>query len=116
MKGSMQRIRSYSLPLWFMLPASVAVTMFFVIPVVMTFVFSFTTMSSDTGILGSRYVVSEETIRTLKGRGMDAALLEKLGSRIFVFDETGLAALRKSSLKPAVVKEIAEKLSGKVYA
>jgi inositol-phosphate transport system permease protein len=99
-----------------MLPASVAITMFFVIPVFMTFIFSFTTMSSDTGILGSRYVVSEDTIRTLKGRGMDAALMEKLGSRIFVFDEAGLAALRKSNLKPAVMKEIEKKLSGKVYA
>lgn len=98
-----------------MLPASVAVALFFLIPVFMTFVFSFTTMSSDTGILGSRYVVSDDTIRTLKGSGMDAALLEKLGSRIFTFDEAGLAALRKSNLKPAVVKEIAEKLSGKVY-
>ncbi len=99
-----------------MLPASVAITMFFVIPVFMTFIFSFTTMSSDTGILGSRYVVSEDTIRTLKGRGMDAALMERLGSRIFAFDEVGLAALRKSNLKPAVVKEIEKKLSGKVYA
>jgi len=98
-----------------MLPASVAVTLFFVIPVFMTFIFSFTTMSSDTGILGSRYVVSEDTIRTLKGRGMDAALMERLGSRIFVFDEAGLAALRKSNLKPAVMKEIEKKLSGKVY-
>ncbi len=111
----MRRSRSL-LPVWFMLPASVAVTLFFVIPVFMTFVFSFTTMSSDTGILGNRYVVSEETIRTLKGRGMDAALVQKLGSRIFAFDEAGLAALRKSNLKPAVVKEIEEKLSGKVYA
>ncbi len=42
------------LPVWFMLPASVAVTVFFVIPVFMTFVFSFTSMSSDTGILGNR--------------------------------------------------------------
>ncbi len=99
-----------------MLPASMAITLFFVIPVFMTFIFSFTTMSSDTGILGSRYVVSEDTIRTLKGRGMDAALMERLGSRIFAFDEAGLAALRKSNLKPAVVKEIEKKLSGKVYA
>ncbi len=99
-----------------MLPASVAVTLFFVIPVFMTFVFSFTTMSSDTGILGNRYVISEDTIRTLKGRGMDAALVQKLASRIFAFDDAGLAALRKSKLKPAVVKEIEEKLSGKVYA
>ena len=110
----MQKIKSF-LPLWFMLPAGLAVTLFFVIPVIMTFAFSFTTMSSDTGILGNRYVVSDDTIRTLKNRGIDASLLQKLGSRIFVFDEPGLAALRKSGLKSAVVKEIANKLSGKVF-
>ena len=111
----MQRIWSY-LPLWFMLPAAVSVTLFFVIPVLMTFVFSFTTMSSDTGILGNRYVVSEATIRTLKDGGMDAALVRKLDGRVFAVDEAGLAALRKSNLKPAVVKEIEAKLTGKVYA
>jgi len=115
MKEPVQRIRSY-LPLWFMLPAAVSVTLFFVIPVLMTFVFSFTTMSSDTGILGNRYVVSEATIRTLKAGDLDASLVQKLDSRIFAFDEAGLAALQKSNLKPAVVKEIEEKLSGKVYA
>lgn len=111
----MKRIRSF-LPFWFMLPASVAVLLFFVIPVFMTFVFSFTTMSSDTGILGSRYVISDDTVRSLTNKGMDAALVEKLGSRIFVFDEAGLAALRTSNLKPAVVKEIEATLAGKVFA
>ena len=104
------------LPALFMLPASLSVTLFFVIPVFMTFVFSFTTMSSDTGILGNRYVVSEATIRTLKDGDFDAALVRKLDSRVYAVDEAGLAALRKSNLKPAVVKEIEEKLSGKVYA
>jgi len=111
----MIRKRSY-LALWFMLPASLTVTLFFVIPVFMTFVFSFTTMGSDTGILGTRYVVSEATLRTLKNGGMDAALVGKLGSSVFVFDDTGLTALRNSALKPAVIKEIEEKLTGKVYA
>jgi|TARA_B100001971_G_scaffold209402_1_gene232928 inositol-phosphate transport system permease protein len=111
----MQKIKSY-LPLWFMLPAGVAVTLFFVIPVLMTFVFSFTTMSSDTGILGNRYVVSDDTIRNFKDKGVDATLVQKLSSRVFVVDEVGVAALRNSDLKPAVVKEIEEKLSGKVFA
>ena len=90
--------------------------MFFVIPVLMTFVFSFTTMSSDTGILGNRYVVSDDTIRNFKDKGVDATLVQKLSSRVFVVDEVGVAALRNSDLKPAVVKEIEEKLSGKVFA
>ncbi len=104
------------LPLWFMFPASVTVTLFFVIPVFMTFVFSFTTMTSDTGILGNRFVVSQATLRTMGERGLDPALVRKLGRKVFAFDEAGLAALRQSGLKTAVVKEIEEKLSGKTYA
>lgn len=99
-----------------MLPASVCVVLFFVIPVFTTFVFSFTTMSSDTGILGNRYVVSEATIRDLGESGFDPALVEKLDGRVFAFDEAGLATLRKSGLEKSVVKEIEAKLSGNVYA
>jgi len=103
------------LPVWFMLPASVAVTLFFVIPVFMTFVFSFTSMSSDTGILGNRYIVTEATIRDLTERGIDATLVKQLGGKVFAFDEAGLAAVRKIGLKPPVVKAIEEKLSGDVF-
>ena len=59
-----------------MAPATVAVTLFFVIPVFMTFVFSFTSMSSDTGILGNRYIITEATIRDLAEHGMDAGLVK----------------------------------------
>ena len=110
----MRRIRSF-LPVWFMLPASVGVTVFIVIPVFMTVVFSFTTMSSDTGILGNRYVVSEATIRDLVERSFEPALVKKLDARVFAFDEAGLAALRKIGLKKSVVKEIEAKLSGQAY-
>ncbi len=109
------RGRRSLLPVWFMLPASVAVTVFFVIPVFMTFVFSFTSMSSDTGILGNRYIVTEATIRELTERGVDADLVKRLGSRVFAFDQAGLAAVGKSGLKPPVVKEIEEKLAGAVF-
>jgi len=95
-----------------MLPASVAVTLFFVIPVFMTFVFSFTTMSSDTGILGNRYIITEATIRDLTEHGVDATLVKRLGGKVFAFDEAGLAAVRKVDLKPGVLKGIEEKLSG----
>ena len=98
-----------------MLPASVAVTLFFVIPVFMTFVFSFTTMSSDTGILGNRYIINEATILDLTERDVDASLVKQLGSKVFAFDKVGLAAVGKIGLKPPVAKEIEEKLSGQVF-
>ncbi len=110
----MRRSRSL-LPVLFMLPASVSVTLFFVIPVFMTFVFSFTSMSSDTGILGNRYIVTEATIRDMTERGVDAILVKRLGGTVFAFDGAGLAAVRKIGLKPPVVKAIEEKLSGQVF-
>ncbi len=70
----------------------------------------------DTGILGNRFVVSQATLRTMGEHSLDPALVRKLSRKVFAFDEAGLAALRQSGLKSAVVKEIEEKLSGKTYA
>ena len=103
------------LPVWFMLPASVTVTLFFVVPVFMTFVFSFTTMSSDTGILGNRYIITESTIRRLSEGGVDAILVKRLDTKVFPIDEAGVAAIQKGGLKPPVVKEIEAKLAGQVF-
>ena len=103
------------LPVWFMAPASVTVILFFVIPVFMTFIFSFTTMSSDTGILGNRYIITEATIRDLGESGVDAGLVEQLDGRVYVLDDAGLAAVAKSGIETSAIKEIATALSGKVY-
>ena len=109
------RINKSFLPVWFMLPASVTVTLFFVIPVIMTFIFSFTTMSSDTGILGNRYIVTNATILDLTERNFDAALIQQLSKKVFSFDESGLDEIKKTSLIPALTKEIEAKLSGEVF-
>ena len=97
------------------MPASVVVTLFFVIPVLMTFVFSFTTMSSDTGILGNRYIITKQTILKLTEHSIDAALVKQLGSKVFVFNKDGLEKIKEIGLKPAVVKEIESTLEGKVF-
>ncbi len=110
------RIKRSFLPFWFMMPASFVVTLFFVVPVVMTFIFSFTTMSSDTGILGNRFIVTQQTILRLTERNIDAALVEQLGSKVFVFNKSGLAKIREIGLKPAVVKEIESTLAGQGFA
>ena len=111
----MRKVRKL-LPLWFMLPAMIAVTLFFLIPVVLTFVISFTTMSSYTGILGERFVLGETALKTLSDEGLDRSLVERLGRRMYRFDEAGLAALRTQGLEPALVDEITAQLSGETYA
>jgi len=97
------------------MPASVVVTLFFVIPVLMTFIFSFTTMSSDTGILGNRYIITKQTILKLTEHSIDAALVKQLGSKVFVFNKDGLEKIKEIGLKPAVVKEIESTLEDKVF-
>ncbi len=109
------RINKSFLPVWFMLPASVTVTLFFVIPVIMTFIFSFTTMSSDTGILGNRYIVTKATILDLTERNFDAALIKQLGNKVFSFNDAGLTKIKEINLQPSLEKEIEEKLSGRAF-
>ena len=110
------RMRRSLFPVWFMLPASIAVTLFFVVPVLMTVVFSFTSMTSDTGILGNRYVVTESSIRDMTDAGVDAALIKQLGARVFALDAAGLAKVRKIGLEPPVMQEIEETLAGQAFA
>ena len=111
----MRKVRNL-LPLWFMLPAMTAVTLFFLMPVVLTFIISFTSMSSYTGILGERYVLSETALRTLAEEGLDRSLVERLGRRIYRFDEAELTALGAQGLEPALVDEITAQLSGETYS
>lgn len=111
----MRSIRSF-LPAWFMLPASVIITLFFVIPVFMTFAFSFTTMSSDTGVLGNRYIISEATLLDLTERKIDPILIEQLGKKRYVIDEANLEKISKLGLKKSLLSEIGDKLRGKAYS
>jgi inositol-phosphate transport system permease protein len=103
------------LGLAFLLPAAAMVTLFYLIPAVLTFVFSFTTMGSDTGILGNRYVVTADALAALSERGLDPALLDRLGERRYVFDDEGMRALAATGLGAARVNEIYSELRGKSY-
>lgn len=104
-----------ALPLWFMLPAGICVAVFYVIPVLLTFVFSFTTMGADTGILGNRYVLSETALVRLRETDLDPMVVQRLGEKAFIFDKAGLEALAGSAVSPATVREIERRLAGKVY-
>ncbi|MEE9254375.1 MAG: hypothetical protein V3U43_05545, partial [Pseudomonadales bacterium] len=103
------------LGLAFLVPAAAMVTLFYLIPVVLTFVFSFTTMGSDTGILGNRYVVTVDALAALSDRGLDPALVDRLGERRYVFDDEGMRALAASGLGAARVSEIYAELRGRSY-
>ncbi len=104
-----------ALPFWFMLPAGICVVVFYLIPVVLTFVFSFTTMASDTGILGNRYVVSAAALARLGETSLDPTLVRRLGEKTYVLDAGALGALAASGVSPAAVREIERALADKAY-
>ena len=62
--------RAHLLGLGFMAPALFIIVFLFLAPVALTMMFSFTSMSSGTGISsGGAYEVTERTIRMLKDQG-----------------------------------------------
>ncbi len=99
----------------FLAPAMIFVVLFFLAPVVLTAVFSFTNMSTATGITGGAWQISPSTLQTLASREGLPDLAERLGKRVFVVDEAGLEALAAEGADPALVAELGEKLLGKPF-
>ena len=91
------------LPYLFLAPALTFILAFFFIPVVMTGVFSFTSMSTATGIFGGRYTVSGTAIAQLRDQGLAEDALTALDTKLYVVsDETLAAALEAGASEPFV--------------
>jgi len=95
---------SRSLGLLLIAPAVIVVILFFLMPVVLTAVFSFTNMSTATGISGGAYQVTPNTINRLAGEMPEVT--EQLGEPKYVIDEAGLAAAEAAGIAPAVISEL----------
>lgn len=106
--------RAHLLGLGFMAPALLIVCLFFLAPVIMTAVFSFTNMSSGTGISGGAYEVTEKTVRQLPERGFPQAKAEMLAQDVYRIDPAGLTALEAGYGK-ALADEVGKSLSGKTF-
>lgn len=81
--------------LWigFLSPAIIAVLFFFLLPVLLTVVFSFTTMSTATGILGGAYRLDNTQLRALGDTDISPASIERIERAGFLVTEAGLVAL-----------------------
>jgi inositol-phosphate transport system permease protein len=107
---------SKGLGLLLIAPALVLVVLFFFVPVVLTVVFSFTNMSTATGITGGAYQVAPNTLQRLRDQYGMAELANALGEPSYVIDERGLAALEEMGISSGVVAELRANHLGDVYA
>jgi len=100
--------------LCFMAPALVLSILFFLAPVILTGVFSLTSMSTSTGITGGAYEITPETVRDLREAGVDQVVTDRLASDLYRIDETGLAEVARAYGEP-FSDEISKKLSGMTF-
>lgn len=84
-------MRNHLLGIGFLAPAMLVAILFFLAPVLLTVLFSFTNMSTATGISGGDYMVSRSQIRSLEAQGISATTVEQLEAAGFQITEAGLA-------------------------
>lgn len=96
-------------------PTLVLVLLFFLLPVVMTAVFSMTDMSTATGIGSGTYQISPAALSRLSDEFHLPGLAEKLGETHYTVDRRGLDALRASGADPDFVDDVDAKLAGRSY-
>ena len=96
-------------------PALIFVLLFFVIPVVLTGVFSLTNMSTATGISGGSYQVTPSAIQQLTHDYEMPALARELGETRFSIDQTGLDQLKSNGVDTRFIKQIESNLLGQQF-
>lgn len=106
---------SRALGIWFLSPAILVATLFFLLPVLLTVVFAFTNMSTSTGILGGEYQINSERLRTLSDTNVSAGSVEKLQNAGYQITETGLAALARE-YSDDTADELREGFLGETFA
>ncbi len=94
-------------------PAMVMVVVFFLLPVVLTAVFSFTNMSTATGISGGAYQIAPSSIQKLQTALPEIA--EELSTTRYVVDETVLAVLAAEGVAKPVIDELRAKHLGTAF-
>ena len=99
----------------FLTPATLFVLLFFLVPVLLTVVFSFTNMSTATGITGGAWQVNPGAMRRLAIVHEEPDLAEALQVQAYVIDEAALAALSDAGQSRALIDELETKLLGQTF-
>lgn len=105
--------KSRVLALTLIAPALIMVVVFFLIPVVLTAVFSFTNMSTSTGISGGAYQIGPASIQRMQTEMPELAA--ELSEPKYVIDEAGLTTLEAAGVDAAVITELRGQFLDTVY-
>ena len=109
-------ISSRTLGFLLMTPAVIIIVMLFLLPVVLTGVFAFTTMSTATGISGGAWQISPATLQELRGRWAMPELAARLAEPRYVIDEPGLTALGKAGIDASKIADLRQRHLGETFA
>lgn len=96
-------------------PTLLFVAIFFFAPIVLTAIFSFTNMTSSTGISGGAYVITPNVLRELAAGDVDPEVVDALRRSTVAVDGETLAAARAAGVDDDFLGEIEEKLSGQKF-
>jgi inositol-phosphate transport system permease protein len=96
-------------------PSFVIVVLLFLAPVILTGVFSFTTMTTGTGIRAGAYQIDDVAGGTLRSQGVPAEILDRLGAELFAIDDATLAAARQAGVSEVLVSELATRHHGESF-
>ncbi|MEM6430661.1 MAG: ABC transporter permease subunit [Deinococcota bacterium] len=104
------------LPYLFLAPALTFVLAFFFIPVILTGVFSFTSMSTATGIFGGRYSISGSSVTQLRDQGFPEDVLVALDSIVYVANDATLPLASEAGASDALVTDIRNTLLDQTFS
>lgn len=106
---------SRTLGLFLLMPAIILVVMLFFIPVILTGVFSFTNMSTATGITGGAYQVTSTVLQKLTDINKRPELAEIIGQTQYIIDEKSLIQLEGNGIDKGVIAELRQEHSGEIF-
>lgn len=98
----------------FLIPALLVIGLFFIAPVIMTTIFSFTNMSTATGISGGEYLLMPDSLDELSREGVSKDTIRKLGNTGYHVTQSGLDALDRQ-FGSDIAREMAEKYTDKTF-
>lgn len=111
----MMRSKTYLLGLSFLAPSFILIVMFYFLPAILTGVFSFSNMSTSTGIGQGEYVLTPNLIKMLKSEGAEQSMLDAISRETLAVNEQTVETARADGLDEKFLDDIEATLSGETF-